>query len=280
MPGVYSFGASVDNTSVNGNKQEQQQGTVTKVFDPNAKNALDASLTNDQYSKGAATTDAQAAMQQSIHQALLQGAPAIDVNTRQAGGYNATSTQLLGDDLTARAAAAGSQTLLNTILGYSQANSANINAATGAVNVTTSQKSTQDTNQQSSSQTKESKASAGTVICTQLYRDGHLSRHYYLADTRFAALYFSETTRRGYHFWAVPLVRAMRKNPHLYRVVKYFGVKWSEHCAAAFQPELPLNLVGILMHLTLVPICFLLGSFVKDIDYQLLWTPHSTSVKE
>jgi hypothetical protein len=273
-----SFG--VDNKSINGNSQEQQTGNITKVFDPNAKNALDASLTSDQYSKGAAITDAQAAMQESIHQALLQGAPAIDVNTRQAGGYNATSTQMLGDDLIARSAAAGSQTLLNTILGYSQANSANINAATGAVNATTSQKSAQYTTQQNSSQQKDSGAKIGTVICTQLYHDGHITRAYYLADIRFATLYFSETTRCGYHFWAIPLVRAMRKNPRLYRIVKYFGIRWSQHCAAAFYPELPLNAVGILMHLTLVPACFLLGLCVKDTDYQQLWIPQSIEPKE
>ena len=249
--GIFSYGYSNENAS------------STQTLDPKIKAYLDSITNNTDYSKEAAITDSQGAVQQTIKEALQMGAPAIANADKAAGGYNATTTALLGNDLTAKAAAAGQKTLLDTITSYAGAQAGDVNAAANAANATKIS---------SSVDTKSAKnTSIGTVICTQLYRDGHLSRRYYLADSRYVREYLSENTQRGYRLWAVPLVRLMRRNKIAYAVAKYFGLRWSLHCASAYCHELQGNFIGAALNLLIVPICFILGLFITDTAYASLW---------
>ncbi|WP_198596513.1 hypothetical protein, partial [Vibrio splendidus] len=51
------------------------------------------------------------------------------------------------------------------------------------------------------------------VICTHFYRKGMLDAEVWRADLQYTQNHLSETTVRGYHYWAIPYVELMRKSP-------------------------------------------------------------------
>ena len=57
-------------------------------------------------------------------------------------------------------------------------------------------------------------AAAAWVVCTELRAQGRLSDSLYAASA-LRALELSPTLMRGYHFWAIPLTRLMRRSPRL-----------------------------------------------------------------
>ena len=262
------------------NSQKTTSGTSTSTTAVNAnpvqQAALNAAETSTQFSKDAAITDAQGAVADTIKTALQQGAPAIETNTKQSGGYNSTSAQLLGDDLTARAAAAGQKTLLDTITSYANAGAQQVNAASQAVDATKGTTATTTGNTVTGDSSTSGKGSVGiaakpTVICTQLWRDGHLTDRQFRADNRYVRNHFSAATINGYRFWAVPFVHLMRRNNVAYAVGKYFGMRWSLQMASHYCRELVPNPVGIFLHICIVPLCFCLGSVIPDVEQYELW---------
>jgi hypothetical protein len=52
-----------------------------------------------------------------------------------------------------------------------------------------------------------------TVICTELFRQGHIPRSWYVAGARVASAYPAEVME-GYHVWAVPSVPHLRRYPN------------------------------------------------------------------
>jgi hypothetical protein len=274
----------VNSTGTSSSKQNQ---TTSLVFDPATKAFLDNILGSKTYSKEAAITDSQDAAKWAINQTLQAGAPGISSAAKVAGGYNNTTAELLNNDLTAKASAAGQSVLLDTITKYANAQSSQVNSAAGAVNVTTGRKvdATSDTT------TTENKVSSsegqlagtvnkfvpaiggkGTVICTQLYLDGHIPVEIYQADRRYVAREFSADTQNGYRFWAVPFVGLMRRNKVAYAIGKYFGVRWSYYCASRIMRGVSPNIVGIFTTATLLPVCWLLGKIVPTVSYTRLWS--------
>ncbi len=58
-----------------------------------------------------------------------------------------------------------------------------------------------------------SSSCSSRVICTHFYRKGMLDQSVWRADMAFTFKNLSPTTVRGYHVWAIPYVRLMRKSP-------------------------------------------------------------------
>ncbi|MEM9468660.1 MAG: hypothetical protein AAF988_00700, partial [Pseudomonadota bacterium] len=54
----------------------------------------------------------------------------------------------------------------------------------------------------------------GRVICTFFYNNGELSENDFYADTYFTLKHLPKAMVRGYHFWAIPYVQHMYKNPN------------------------------------------------------------------
>lgn len=74
----------------------------------------------------------------------------------------------------------------------------------------------------------------GTVICSELYRQGLLSHDVYRADQHFGMRLMREDPDvvKGYHAWAKPLVRYMRKSPRFTRVFhKTLAEPWAREMA-------------------------------------------------
>jgi len=74
---------------------------------------------------------------------------------------------------------------------------------------------------------------SGTVICTELFRQGYMSEDIYIADKA-----HGEKIARtdpylmsGYHLWAKPVVRLMKKSPTVTKIVAVIAINWAEQMA-------------------------------------------------
>jgi hypothetical protein len=70
-----------------------------------------------------------------------------------------------------------------------------------------------------------------TVLCTEAYNQGYLSKEFYKADIEYAEKYLDEAVILGYHSWAKPLVRVLRKNSEISGQVIPLSVEWGKHMA-------------------------------------------------
>ncbi|MEG3619000.1 hypothetical protein V5T82_11085 [Magnetovibrio sp. PR-2] len=106
----------------------------------------------------------------------------------------------------------------------------------------------------------------GTVICTELHRRGLLSDAIYNADSRFGVrlAFHDPDVIVGYHFWAKPLVKVMRRSDFLTLIIYHgFAKAWAEEMAGREG----LNSIGTvrgraLMNLG-VPLCRWIGQCVR-----------------
>jgi len=71
---------------------------------------------------------------------------------------------------------------------------------------------------------------SGSVICTELYRQGRLPRHIFEADQAYGQS-VDPVLHAGYVSWASRVVVAMRKWPRATQVVEIFAVPWAQHMA-------------------------------------------------
>lgn len=69
-----------------------------------------------------------------------------------------------------------------------------------------------------------------SVICTELHRRGLMSDEMYAADGLFLRT-VEPSVVAGYHMWAKPLVRLMRKSDLFTGFINLFAKHWAEHMA-------------------------------------------------
>ena len=121
------------------------------------------------------------------------------------------------------------------------------------------------------------------VICTELRRRALIDRETYAADIEHARTRISETTIRGYHLWAIPLVRLMRRGGVWGRVaIRLFRAlaTWrAEELAHVMGRRSRGNLKGKIVRLAIEPICFVIGTCVPAQNYRVLYQgdEHATS---
>lgn len=128
------IGSGTTKTTQTANSQNLDNGTLA---------SLQELVSGGKYSKGAAVTDAQSAMQNAMRILLQQGAPDIASAQHGAGLYNDTTSNLLSHDLQSRIAGEVGNLQLNNIKNYAdiRSNAANtLKGATTNVTETTSQK--------------------------------------------------------------------------------------------------------------------------------------------
>ena len=94
----------------------------------------------------------------------------------------------------------------------------------------------------------------GTVICTELHRQGLMDDETYLKDAEFGRQQDLETMV-GYHSWGIPLAGAMRKSKLTTWMVKPFALAWAENMAGGN------NLLGAFLNKIGIPICRMIGRF-------------------
>ena len=96
----------------------------------------------------------------------------------------------------------------------------------------------------------------GTVICTELHRQGIMPTETYIKDSEYGKKLPIEVVV-GYHFWAVPLANKMKTSPTLTNIVKIPAMKWAKHIA-----EEEKSLFGYLCQSVGERVCGLIGKSI------------------
>lgn len=123
---------------------------------------------------------------------------------------------------------------------------------------------------------------ASRVICTYFFRKGMLDQEIWRADMEFTFKHLSQTTVRGYHVWAIPYVRLMRKSPLAEKIMRPIAIWRAEELAYKTGVLQKGNWKGKVVRAILEPICFAIGLFAKEQNWESLWTqaPKATPVVE
>ncbi|MCG8510390.1 MAG: hypothetical protein MI741_14275, partial [Rhodospirillales bacterium] len=113
--------------------------------------------------------------------------------------------------------------------------------------------------------------SGSRVICTELVRQGRLDTGLYFLDLRFAEQRLSPAHLRGYHLWAVPLVRLMRRSRLATAIIAPLARWRAEEVAHILGKRRRGSLRGKAVRLLGEPLCWLLGQVVRETDYCKLY---------
>ena len=108
----------------------------------------------------------------------------------------------------------------------------------------------------------------GTVICTELHRQGLMTDEIYQADVRYGDR-LSEEIKIGYYIWAVPLAGLMARSKVVTAIIMRPAMSWARQMAYKEGIVSKPNIVGTLIEKIGVPICRFIGrarsmSFVKS----------------
>ena len=101
---------------------------------------------------------------------------------------------------------------------------------------------------------------AGTVICTELYRQGFMDEETYLKDAEFGKKQDIEVIA-GYHTWGIPLARAMRNSRVVTWLVKPLALAWAEDMSGKK------NALGAFLNKIGIPICRFIGERVMEVAH-------------
>ena len=112
------------------------------------------------------------------------------------------------------------------------------------------------------------------VICNELLRQGLMTRRQVLLDYKFTEEHLSEQHVRGYHFWAIGVVKRMRKGK---------GVGFWKHIATHRASEIEYiygkretpDYLGKVYRRIFEPTCWLIGAFCQQKDHTVLYGERS-----
>ena len=104
----------------------------------------------------------------------------------------------------------------------------------------------------------------GTVICTELHRQGYLTGDIYEADVKFGVWLEQNMplVRRGYQWLAGPIVRQMQNSKAFTEAVYFFAKPWAEDMAYREGALDHGNFWGAIIMYAGIPLCFIAGIFV------------------
>jgi len=100
------------------------------------------------------------------------------------------------------------------------------------------------------------------VICTELCDKGLLDARLYATDLQLSRLHISPTTLRGYHLWAIPYVRLMRRSRLATRLIQPPAVAWAQQVCfdyASDRTGYRSTALGKLLRLVGEPACWAMG---------------------
>lgn len=115
----------------------------------------------------------------------------------------------------------------------------------------------------------------GRVICTHFYKKGKIDRETWRADLEFTARHLSETTVRGYQYWAIPYVKLMRRSRVAERVMYPIAIHRANEIAYQLGLRKRGSLRGKAVRVIMEPLCFILGTVVRQKDWSHLWESHA-----
>ena len=104
------------------------------------------------------------------------------------------------------------------------------------------------------------------VICTELYRQGKISRSDWKRDLAYTSSALSARHVRGYHAWAIPTVRLMRKSSLWTEVWRLLGQARANQIAYIMGDRAKPDRFGAVAKVVLEGFCWVVGGFVCDRD--------------
>lgn len=115
------------------------------------------------------------------------------------------------------------------------------------------------------------------VICTHFLATGQMERRLWALDMRFTASHLSPTVERGYHFWAIPYVRLMRKHHWAEAIMLPLAIWRAKEIAYQMGEAQTPNYPGKLIRVVGESACWLLGCLVPRQDWRSLYKPSKKS---
>ena len=109
----------------------------------------------------------------------------------------------------------------------------------------------------------------GRVICTELNETGDLSTKDLVRDIKFTYKNLSKKHLKGYLAWAIPTVKHIKKYPTYREVWKHVAQHRANDIAWRMK-EGKFDLLGRIYAGIGEPLCWLIGNFVNDTNYNLL----------
>ena len=109
----------------------------------------------------------------------------------------------------------------------------------------------------------------GRVICTELNETGDLSTKDLIRDIKFTYKNLSKKHLKGYLAWAIPTVGHIKKYPKYRKIWKHVAQHRANDIAWRMK-EGKFDLLGRIYAGIGEPLCWLIGKFVKDPNYNLL----------
>lgn len=111
------------------------------------------------------------------------------------------------------------------------------------------------------------KASSWTdsVLCTELHRQGILSNELYARDVVFGKFLEAECPEiiTGYHFFAKPVVKLMKKSKIFTKLISYPVLSWAKYIASNFENK---YIVGAIVFHLGIPVCSIVGSIKNKLS--------------
>lgn len=104
------------------------------------------------------------------------------------------------------------------------------------------------------------------VICTELYRQGKISRADWKRDLAYTSTHLSDRHVRGYHAWAIPTVRLMRRSQLWTAVWRVLGQARANQIAYIMDDRAEPDAFGAVAKVVLESFCWVVGGFVGDRD--------------
>ena len=111
---------------------------------------------------------------------------------------------------------------------------------------------------------------SGRVICTELYRQGLMPREDWKLDLWYTQNYLSRQHIVGYWYYAIPMVKIMRKNKLVTNIWKHIAINRTQDIKWRLGKG-KFNLLGRLYSIGLESTANILGQFVKEKDYSILY---------
>jgi hypothetical protein len=109
------------------------------------------------------------------------------------------------------------------------------------------------------------------VICNELVRQGLMSREHMMLDYKFTKEHLTPQHVRGYHFWAVPVVRKMREGKSV-GFWRHVATHRANEIAHIYGKRDKPDYLGKVYRRIFEPACWLVGAICKQKDWQSLYS--------
>ena len=113
-------------------------------------------------------------------------------------------------------------------------------------------------------------AIGGRVICNELLRQKIMTKEQVLMDYKFTRDYLTPQHVKGYHLWAVWVVRQMRKGK-MVKLWKHIATHRANEIAYIYGKRDKPDYLGKIYRKILEPVCWSVGFFAKSTDWSILY---------